>query len=67
MLSLKSKNLEEFKMAIPKRKNDIKVYQGNELMGRRQELLDKIIGYMEKKYISGPMKLAKEIILKNAN
>lgn len=29
-------------MAIPKRKNNIKVYQGNELMGRRQELLDKI-------------------------
>jgi glutamyl-tRNA reductase len=32
-----------------------------------KEVLDKIIGYMEKKYISGPMKLAKEIILKNAN
>jgi len=32
-----------------------------------KEILDKIIGYMEKKYISGPMKLAKEIILKNAN
>jgi len=29
-------------MAIPKRKNNIKVYQGNELMDRRQELLDKI-------------------------
>jgi glutamyl-tRNA reductase len=30
-----------------------------------KEVLEKIIGYMEKKYISGPMKLAKEIILKN--
>lgn len=29
-------------MAIPKRKNNISVYQGNELVDRRQELLDKI-------------------------
>jgi len=29
-----------------------------------KEILDKIIGYMEKKYISGPMLLAKEILLK---
>ena len=36
-------------------------------MADTKEVLDKIIGYMEKKYISGPMKLAKEIILKNAN
>jgi glutamyl-tRNA reductase len=28
-------------------------------------ILEKVIGYMEKKYISGPMKLAKEILLKN--
>ena len=28
-------------------------------------VLDKVLGYMEKKYISEPMKLAKEIILKN--
>ena len=32
-----------------------------------KKVLKKVIGYMEKKYISGPMKLAKEIILKNAN
>jgi glutamyl-tRNA reductase len=29
-----------------------------------REVLDKVLGYVEKKYISGPMKLAKEIILK---
>jgi glutamyl-tRNA reductase len=29
-----------------------------------REILDKIIGYMEKKYMSGPMILAKEILLK---
>ena len=32
-----------------------------------REVLDKVLGYVEKKYISGPMKLAKEIILKNAS
>ena len=30
-----------------------------------RELLEKIVGYMEKKYISGPMKKAKEILLSN--
>jgi glutamyl-tRNA reductase len=39
----------------------------DQLDPQAKELLDKIIAYMEKKYISGPMKLAKEIILKNAN
>ena len=29
-------------MAIPKRKNDIKIYKGKELLSRRQELLDSI-------------------------
>ena len=32
-----------------------------------REVFDKVLGYVEKKYISGPMKLAKEIILKNAS
>jgi hypothetical protein len=41
-------NLEEYKMGIPKRKNNINVYggkeyyQGKQLMDRRQELLDRI-------------------------
>jgi len=30
-------------MSLPKRKNDIKVYKQNELTGRREELLNKII------------------------
>ena len=29
-----------------------------------REVFDKVLGYVEKKYISGPMKLAKEIMLK---
>jgi hypothetical protein len=35
-------NLEEYKMGIPKRKNNISVYTEKELTERRQELLDKI-------------------------
>ena len=42
MLSLKSKNLEEYKMAIPKRKTDIQIYKGKQLTERRQELLERI-------------------------
>lgn len=37
------------------------------LDGSSREVLDKIIAYMEKKYISGPMLLAKEIMLKQEN
>ena len=39
----------------------------NELSGldnESREVVDKIIGYMEKKYMSGPMIMAKEILLK---
>lgn len=44
----KNQNLEEYKMGIPKRKNDIEVYgnkeyyQGQKIIERRQELLDRI-------------------------
>ncbi len=31
-----------------------------------KEVLEKILGYMEKKYISGPMKLAKDILIQNS-
>jgi glutamyl-tRNA reductase len=30
-----------------------------------KELLEKIVGYMEKKYMSMPMKMAKEILIKS--
>lgn len=36
----------------------------NNLDGQSKEVLDKILAYMEKKYISGPMKMAKEIIIR---
>ena len=38
----KTENLEEYNMPIPKRKNNIKIYQEKELTSRRQELLDDI-------------------------
>lgn len=41
-------------------KNDL-----SKLDGESREVLDKIIGYMEKKYMSMPMKLAKEIMLRS--
>ena len=40
-------------------KSDLELLDDNS-----REILDKIIGYMEKKYMSGPMILAKEILLK---
>ncbi len=41
-------------------KNDVQ-----KLDAESKEVLDKIIGYMEKKYMSVPMLMAKEILLKN--
>jgi glutamyl-tRNA reductase len=41
-------------------KNDIQ-----KLDDESKEVLDKILGYMEKKYMSVPMLMAKEIMLKN--
>ena len=37
----------------------------NELDSHSRETLEKVIGYMEKKYMSMPMVMAKEILLKN--
>jgi glutamyl-tRNA reductase len=37
----------------------------NHLDDHSKEVLEKILGYMEKKYIAGPMKMAKEILIKN--
>ncbi|MFT7611818.1 MAG: glutamyl-tRNA reductase [Parvicellaceae bacterium] len=37
----------------------------NSLDSDSKEVLDKVIEYMEKKYIAGPMKMAKEILLDN--
>ena len=52
------------------KKNAVNAIFKDEIEGmdeHSKNVLKKVIGYMKKKYISGPMKLAKEIILKNAN
>jgi glutamyl-tRNA reductase len=45
--------------------NDVFKTEIENMDEQSREVLEKVIGYMEKKYISGPMKLAKEILLKN--
>ena len=37
----------------------------NGLDAHSREVLEKVLGYVEKKYIAGPMKLAKEIMVKH--
>jgi len=58
---------------VPNMVKDIRATAINEVFKKEiqtldddsREVLDKIIGYMEKKYMSMPMKLAKEIMLKS--
>ena len=58
--------------AVPEKVKEIKNTAINEVFKNEfesldensREVLDKIIGYMEKKYMSGPMLMAKEILLK---
>jgi glutamyl-tRNA reductase len=71
---LKERNVELAMKTVPQTIKEIKSVALNEVFkndlenmdAQSREILEKVIGYMEKKYISGPMKLAKEIILKNA-
>jgi glutamyl-tRNA reductase len=58
---------------VPKQVKEIKSTAMNEVFKLEiesmddysKEILEKVLGYMEKKYISGPMKLAKDILIKN--
>jgi glutamyl-tRNA reductase len=43
--------------------NEIFKEEVNSLDPQSREVLEKILGYVEKKYIAGPMKLAKEILV----
>lgn len=70
---VKERNVELAMKEVPKKIKAITNTAMNEVFradlesmdAQSREVLEKIIGYMEKKYISEPMKLAKEIILKN--
>jgi glutamyl-tRNA reductase len=72
---LKERSVEIAMKSVPSqvkeiKKNAVNAVFKDEIEGmdeHSKKVLKKVIGYMEKKYISGPMKLAKEIILKNAN
>lgn len=72
---LKERSVEIAMKSVPSQVKEIKENAVNELFKAEIDSMDenskrvlkKVISYMEKKYISGPMKLAKEIILKNAN
>ena len=58
---------------VPKKVKEIRELAINEVFVKElatldsnsKEVLDKILHYMEKKYISVPMKMAKEILAKN--
>jgi glutamyl-tRNA reductase len=69
----KERNVELAMRAVPQKVKDIKSIAMNEVFkdeiagldGNSKEVLEKIMGYMEKKYMSMPMKMAKEILLKS--
>ena len=69
----KERNVEIAMKEVPKQIKEIRRTAVSEVFksdienmdAETREVFDKVLGYVEKKYISGPMKLAKEIILKN--
>ena len=69
----KERNVEIAMKEVPKQIKEIRKTAVSEVFksdienmdAETREVFDKVLGYVEKKYISGPMKLAKEIILKN--
>ncbi len=71
---LKERTVERAMREVPEQIKSIKSAAINEVFRKdienldpeSREVLEKVIGYMEKKYISGPMLLAKKIILENA-
>lgn len=71
---LKERTVERVMREVPEQIKSIKSAAMNEVFRKdienmdpqSREVLEKVIGYMEKKYISGPMLLAKKIILENA-
>jgi glutamyl-tRNA reductase len=68
---LKQRKVEIAMRQVPERVKEIKSFalntvfanELNSLDASSREVLEKVINYMEKKYISGPMVLAKEILI----
>ena len=71
---LKERSVELAMKEVPKQIKEIKSTAVNQVFkdeidsmdDHSKEVLGKILGYMEKKYISGPMKLAKDILIQNS-
>ena len=71
---LKERSVEIAMRDVPKQVKEIKSNALNQVFKQEiesmdeysKEVLEKVMGYMEKKYISGPMKLAKDILIKNS-
>lgn len=71
---LKERSVEIAMREVPKQVKEIKSIALNQVFKQEieslddssKEVLEKVLHYMEKKYISGPMKLAKDIMIKNA-
>lgn len=56
---------EEIKRIKADAVNEIFKDEINSMDAQSREVLEKVLGYVEKKYIAGPMKLAKEILVKH--
>ena len=71
---LKERSVELAMKEVPQQIKEIKSTALNQVFkdeidsmdDHSKEVLEKILGYMEKKYISGPMKLAKDILIQNS-
>ena len=72
---LKQRRIEIAMRCVPEKIKEIKKFAINSIFAddlesiddNSREVLDKILNYMEKKYISVPMIMAKEILVKNVN
>lgn len=72
--AIQERKIELAMREVPKKVKEIKELAVNEVFSKEFESLDeesqqvvnKMLSYMEKKYISVPMKMAKEILLKNS-
>ncbi len=70
---VKERSIELAMQEVPKKVKEIRVAAHDvfakeltDMDDTSKELLDKVISYMEKKYISVPMKMAREIFIENA-
>jgi glutamyl-tRNA reductase len=72
---LKERKVELAMSSVPKMVKEIRETAVNEVFAKdiekldenSKEVLDKVIAYLEKKYISGPMKMAKEILIEESS